>query len=67
MYSTAPALIETQEIVRKRTFNVRSIEEVADILATLKRERFVGCVRFNVGPGGTTNSVEAEERARLQT
>jgi hypothetical protein len=59
------SITEKQEIVRKRVFDVSSLDEVADVLEVLKRERFVGAVRFNVGPGGRAISVEAEERARV--
>lgn len=59
------AITEKQEMVRKRVFMVRSIDEACELLLALKREGFVGSLKCNIGRGGIPNSVETEERARL--
>jgi hypothetical protein len=59
------ALNERQELVRKRSWPVRSIESVSAILERLREERFMGEIRINVGPGGVPSSVVAEERGKV--
>ena len=59
------SVVERQEIVRKRSFSVRNLDDVAEVLRALQRECFIGSVTCHVGPGGQTSVVEAEERRRL--
>lgn len=59
------ALNERHEVVRKRTFTVRDIESVTDILQRLKDERFMGELRIGIGPGGVPSSVVVEERGKV--
>lgn len=63
--STPSAVSEQSEVVRKRRFDVRSIDEVYSILRTLRNERFQGVVKFDFRCGGTPTSVEVEERKAL--
>ena len=58
-------VVEKQEMVRRRIFSVRSLDDIPTVLQKLKGERFMGSVKFNIGPGGTPNSVEVEDRAKI--
>jgi hypothetical protein len=58
-------IIEKQELIRRRVFQVNTMDQVFEIMDALKQERFQGRVCFSIGPGGTPQSVEAEERAKL--
>lgn len=60
-----PSVVESTDIVRKRRFTVRSIEEVVEVLRQMKRERFQGVVKFELRCGGTPTSVEVEERSKI--
>jgi hypothetical protein len=64
---TPTPINEQQEIVRRRTFEVRSWEDIAQIGNILKAERFFGSVLIHVGPGGTIQHAVAEERGKLGT
>ena len=50
--------------VRKRSFRVPKLEDVADLLRSLKLEGFVGYVVIRLGPGTVPQSVESEERLK---
>jgi len=50
--------------VRKRSFRVPTIEDVPDLLRSLKLEGFVGYVLIRLGPGTVPQSVESEERLK---
>jgi hypothetical protein len=56
---------EWTAIVRKRRYLVSSLDEILPILEQMKRERFMGVVKFDVGCGGTVTSVEVEERSKI--
>ena len=64
-----PGIEVTQEqcvsmTVRKRSFRVPKLEDVADLLRSLKLEGFVGYVVIRLGPGTVPQSVESEERLK---
>lgn len=54
---------EQTDIVRKRRFSVRSIDDVVKVLQQMKLEGFQGFVRVNIGAGKPV-SAEVEERAK---
>jgi hypothetical protein len=59
-----PASTQTA-LVRTRRFSVRSVDEVSEILAKMKQERFQGVVKVEVREGGTPTSVEFEDRKKI--
>ncbi len=64
---SAPSFsMDQTDIVRKRRFAVRSIEDVTRVLNLMKLEGFQGFIRVNIGRGKPV-SVEAEERAKMET
>jgi hypothetical protein len=58
-------LNETRYVVRRRTYHVRTIMDVSEVLAQIITEQFSGALRINVGPRGSLQNVEVEERAKL--
>ena len=58
-------IAERCEATRYRTFHVRSMLDIPDVLQTLLAEGFVGSVRINVGPGGVPSNVEVSETQSL--
>jgi hypothetical protein len=63
--SSGVVISEQQELLRRRTFSCRSIDDIYNVMATLKRERFIGSVTINFGPNNTLGTVKCEERAKL--
>lgn len=59
-------LNETHHLTRRRIYSIRTMEDVVSLIESLKRERFMGRVKFNCGPGGTVMDVELEESAKLK-
>ena len=55
---------QSVKLVRKRTFGVRTVEDVRDILGILVKERHTGPVTVNMSQGGI-RSVAAEDHASL--
>lgn len=60
-------LHETQHLTRKRLYAIRTIDDLVELTQLLRRERFIGRVRMNVGPGGSVMDIELEESAKLAT
>lgn len=56
---------EQTDVVRKRRFDVRTIDEAVAVLQQLKQEQFKGAVRFDLGCGGIIVSAQTEERTSL--
>ena len=63
----ATEISEQREVIRRRTFSVRSWEDLVRVGEILKGERFIGSVRVNVGPGGAIQNAVTEERGKLST
>jgi hypothetical protein len=60
------AVNEQHELVRKRIFSCRSLDDIPAILEKLKQEKFMGALTVNIGAGGTPSDVKVEERAKVQ-
>ena len=58
-------IAERYEATRHRTFHVRSMEDVPDVLRSLRTEGFTGTVTVHVGPGGVPSAVETTEKQAL--
>lgn len=56
---------EVREVVRKRLFAVKTPDDVSAVIEELKRERAVGRISLNLGPGGIAQTLEFEERSKL--
>lgn len=61
--STQPTS-EEQSVTRKRTFKVRGIDDVRDVMEIVNREKFTGSVAIHVSQG-TMSAATLEERAKL--
>lgn len=61
--STLPTS-EEQSVMRKRTFKVRGIDDVRDVMEIVNREKFTGSVAIHVSQGAMS-AATLEERARL--
>ena len=57
---------ETQHITRRRLYSIKTLDDIFVLVDLIKRERFIGRVRYNVGPGGTVMDIELEESAKVQ-
>jgi hypothetical protein len=52
------------EVVRKRSWNVRSLGEIQAVIEDLCREKVMGKLSLNLGPGGVVGTLTFEERAK---
>lgn len=50
--------------MRRRTFKVRGIDDVGDVLEMVRTERFTGSVAIHVSQG-TIGAATLEERAKI--
>jgi hypothetical protein len=55
---------ERREIVRKRSWTVRSLNEILAVIEGLNTEKAVGNLSLNFGPGGVVETLTFEERTR---
>ena len=56
---------ETREVITKRSWPVRTVNDVLAVIERLTREETVGNLRLNLGPGGKLGTLEFEERSKL--
>jgi len=57
-------IAEHQAITRKRTFQVRGLHEIGEVMEIVKREKFTGSVAIAVTQG-SAQAINLEERAKL--
>ena len=55
---------EQREIVRRRSWTVRSLNEILVVIEGLNIEKAVGNLSLNFGPGGVIGTLTFEERTR---
>lgn len=56
------AISEKREVVTKRSWRVSSRNDILAVIETLSKERAIGRLTLNFGPGGTVGMMEFEER-----
>jgi hypothetical protein len=59
-----PQSAYTEERIRKRSWRVRSANDLLAVVEDLKREKAVGSLCVNFGPGGAMQSATFEERSK---
>lgn len=62
LFPPQAAISEKREVVTKRSWRVSSRNDILAVIETLGRERAVGRLTLNFGPGGSVNAMEFEER-----
>ncbi len=57
---------ESREIVRRRTFEVRTAGELQAVIERLQRERFEGTAKVNFSRGGVLQNMQVEDSSKIQ-
>jgi len=60
------ASMESHEVVRKRTYQVRTLNDILAVIEGLNREKAIGALSLNLGPGGTAQTMVFEERKQVR-
>lgn len=56
---------DSREVVRKRRFPVRCIEDLIALVHLVQREKTSGTMQINFSSGGRLENASFEERARI--
>jgi len=54
----------TEQTFRKRYWRVRSLNDILSVIQELHREKAVGNLSVDIGPGGAAQTIIFEERAK---